>query len=153
MTLVIRLRRLGYRAAHTVLRAYWFIARPEVEGVKCILMRDGDMLLVRHTYGERAWDLPGGTVKRGEDARQTARREMQEELGVEIDDWRALGVVSSDAHHRRDRMHIFGAELDDHRLTLDLGEIAAVRWFSRAALPADMSEHVRRILARVDGGE
>ena len=41
------------------------------------------MLLVRHTYGPRAWDLPGGAIKRGEPPIDAARREMDEELGLD----------------------------------------------------------------------
>ena len=56
--------------------------------------RQRRVLLVRHTYGSRGWDLPGGSMKRGEAPVNAARREMHEELGVTIDDWRSLGLVS-----------------------------------------------------------
>lgn len=151
MSLPIALRRLAYRSAYVALRGYWFVRRPQVEGVKCVLTRGEDVLLVRHTYGKPRWDLPGGTLKRGEDPEHAARREMREELGVEIDDWRSLGAVCSNADYRRDRMHCFRAELDDAPLTVDLGEIASVHWFGRGALPPNLNDHVRQILARVNG--
>jgi 8-oxo-dGTP diphosphatase len=144
------LRRLAYRGAHTALRGYWFVRRPQVEGVKCVLTSREQVLLVRHTYGRRDWDFPGGAVKRGEPPATAAQREMHEELGIDIDDWISLGPVFATAYHRRDRMHCFQAELDDPRLTVDGGELAAVGWFRRASLPPDLNGNVPQILARAE---
>jgi 8-oxo-dGTP pyrophosphatase MutT (NUDIX family) len=147
--LSIRLRRYGYRLAHALLRVWWFLARPSVSGVKCVLT-DGDrVLLVRHTYGPRKWDLPGGTTKRDEQPRQTARREIAEELGLSLDGWSDLGAISGRLEHRRDTMHLFTAELSDPHLTLDLGEIEQVEWFRRDQLPPDLGRYVRIILDNV----
>jgi 8-oxo-dGTP pyrophosphatase MutT (NUDIX family) len=151
VTVPIGLRRLAYRGAHTALRAYWFVRRPRVEGVKCVLTSGQQVLLVRHTYGRRDWDLPGGAVKRGEPPLSAAQREMHEELGIDIGDWVSLGPVLASAYHRRDRMHCFQAELDDEDLTVDRGELAAVKWFERAELPPDLNGNVPQILARVGG--
>jgi 8-oxo-dGTP pyrophosphatase MutT (NUDIX family) len=146
--LAVALRRPAYRLAYTVLRAYWYIVRPSVVGVKCVLT-DGDrVLLVRHTYGAAEWLLPGGSVKRGEDPFAAARREMHEELGIESDGWTALGVQTGRLHYRRDTIHCFHAEVGDRRLDIDRGEIAAVRWFHRDELPADLGGYVLPILAR-----
>ena len=74
-------------------------------GVKCVLT-DGDrVLLVRHTYGPREWDLPGGGVKRGERPATTARREMHEELGSKIDDLRDAGEVLAALNRSRATVH------------------------------------------------
>jgi 8-oxo-dGTP pyrophosphatase MutT (NUDIX family) len=147
--LTVPLRRLGYRAAYVALRGYWFLARPQTSGVKCVLT-DGDrVLLVRHTYGSRAWDLPGGSVKSGESPVDTARREMREELGVDLDGWRPLGELELAIDHRRDRVHCFQAELySPGELKLDLGELSAARWFDRGQLPK-VGPYTRRILALV----
>jgi 8-oxo-dGTP pyrophosphatase MutT (NUDIX family) len=143
--------RLGYRAAYTAMRAYWFVLRPEVSGVKCVLLNQGRVLLVRHTYGDPRWDLPGGSLKRGELPVDAARREMSEELGVEIEAWTSLGRLTSTMDHRHDTMHCFAAELPGEEVTMDPGELAAVSWFSRRELPLDLGWHVRRILARTAG--
>jgi 8-oxo-dGTP pyrophosphatase MutT (NUDIX family) len=150
VALPIGVRRLAYRSAHAALRGYWFVAHPDIDGVKCVLIRGDRILFVRHTYGHRGWDLPGGSVKRGEPPLTTAGREMEEELGVEIDDWRPLGVVTVYAYHRRDSMHVFQAELGDRPLTVDRGEIGALEFFHPDRLPADLAPHVPQILARVE---
>jgi 8-oxo-dGTP pyrophosphatase MutT (NUDIX family) len=149
MTPVVLARRLGYRTALALLRVWWFVRRPSLHGVKCVLT-DGDrVLLVRHTYGRRDWDLPGGSPKRGERFRDAARREMHEELGLTIDGWTDLGGIDALTYNRHDTLHVFHARIDAPRLTLDLGELAAAEWFTRDALPADRNPYVAAILERV----
>ena len=147
MPLPITVRRAGYRTAYNVLRVYWFVRRPEVRGVKCVLTRGEEVLLVRHTYGDRRWDLPGGRIKRDEPALNTARREMHAELGVRIEDWAPLGLVTGTAEFRRDRMQIFHAEINDGELLeIDRGELATTHWFPRRDLPRDVPKYVPQIL-------
>lgn len=149
--LPVPLLRLGYRSAYAAMRAWWFVRRPKLDGVKCVLTDGVCVLLVRHTYGNRDWDLPGGSLKHGEIPVDAARREVQEELGVQVEDWIPLGQVLTTMHHRRDTMHCFQAELHDSAITMDRGELSAVEWFPRRALPSDLGDHVRRILARIAG--
>ena len=151
MRLPIPVRRWGYRCAYSLLRVYWLLAHPEVRGVKCVLTNGDDVLLVRHTYGDREWDLPGGRIRRDEPPANTARREMHEELGVLIDDWAPLGEVSGTVDHRRDRMQCFEAEMRDGRIEIDRGELAVVDWFPRERLPDDLGRYVREILSRSSG--
>jgi 8-oxo-dGTP diphosphatase len=54
-------------------------------GAMAIIERpDGAVLLVRHSY-RRRWGVPGGLMKRGEHPEVGLRREVQEEVGVEVD--------------------------------------------------------------------
>jgi 8-oxo-dGTP pyrophosphatase MutT (NUDIX family) len=145
----VPIRRVGYRVAYAGLQVYWFLRRPEVRGVKCVITDNGRVLLVRHTYGPRGWDLPGGSMKRGEAPVNAARREMHEELGVSIDDWRSLGLVSASSNHRRDRLHCFQAEVSAPKIEIDRGELAAASWFHPGALPREVGRYTRPILARL----
>ncbi len=146
-SLPVGVRRACYRVAHRLLRVYWFLVRPTTDGAKCLLTIDDRVLLVRHTYGRSEWDLPGGTVRRGEPPAATARREMYEELGVMIHDWTLLGQIRSRVHHHPDRVHCFHAELDHDHLVVDAGEIAATGWFARDRLPPDTRPHARKIIS------
>jgi 8-oxo-dGTP pyrophosphatase MutT (NUDIX family) len=141
-------RRLAYRTAYSILRLIWLVRRPVTVGVKCLLVNDGRILLVRHTYGDRAWDLPGGMLKRHEQPLTAARREMREELGIEGASWTSLGAVQGTVHHRRDTIHCYRAELAAPGLTLDLGELATARWFARSELPPDLGHYVVSIVSR-----
>jgi ADP-ribose pyrophosphatase YjhB (NUDIX family) len=46
-----------------------------------LIVRDGKVLLARHSYVS-GWLLPGGGVARGEPAEQAILREMKEEIGL-----------------------------------------------------------------------
>jgi ADP-ribose pyrophosphatase YjhB (NUDIX family) len=149
MRVSVQVRRAAIRLAYAGLRTYWFLARPRLVGVKCVLIEGEDVLLVRHTYGNRAWDLPGGTVRRREVPRETARREMQEELGRRIEDWTALGELFVNTNHHDDNLHLFQARLEDRELDLNLTELAEAAWFPHDALPTDLGRYVLAVLRRV----
>lgn len=137
------------RCAYRGLRLYWFLARPLVVGVKCVVTHGDDVLLVRHTYGHREWDLPGGTVRRREQPVDAARREMGEELGRRIDEWVDLGELFVSTDHHLDNLHLFLARVGDRGVDINLSELAAAQWFPRRELPPDRGRYVLQILARV----
>lgn len=143
------IRRQGYRVAHRLLRSWWFIARPHVSGVKCALTDGNRVLLVRHTYGNQEWDLPGGGIRRGEKPVAAARREMEEELGVQLDNPRPLGTISLRAYRARDRIHCFHADIGPAELTIDEGELAEAAWFERDELPSEVGRYVHALLGRI----
>lgn len=147
MQLPVPIRRVAYRIAYRVLQVVWFVWRPEKSGVKCLATTQDRVLLVRHTYGRRSWDLPGGAVKRGEPPLDAARREMEEELGLGSAPWTAIGQIRGSVDHRRDTIHLFQAEVGAPILTVDEGEIAATHWFGRTDLPEDLSPYVKPVLA------
>jgi 8-oxo-dGTP diphosphatase len=148
MTLSLRARRVAINFAYVGLRVYWFLLRPKVVGVKCVVVHDDRVLLVRHTYGHRYWDLPGGTVRRREVPIDAARREMHEELGRRIEDWQELGVLYVTTDHHRDNLHMFQAHIPDPHLDIDLTELADASWFRRDQLPSDIGRFVGKILVR-----
>jgi 8-oxo-dGTP pyrophosphatase MutT (NUDIX family) len=148
MQLPVAVRRPIYRVAYRVLQVIWFVTRPDKGGVKCVLTHQSRVLLVRHTYGRRAWDLPGGAMKRGEPPLSAARREMREELGVDDAVWNSLGALHATLDHRNDTLHLFQAELGSPAVAIDRGELSIARWFEHDRLPADLAPYVVPILAR-----
>ena len=151
MWLPVPVRRIFYRVAYSILRVVWFVLRPQQLGVKCVLTHQDRILFVRHTYGRRCWDLPGGVIKRGEAPPQAARREMHEELGIETTQWTDLGQVRGRVDHRRDTIHCFQAELAAPAITIDRGELQQARWFPRAEPPHELGPYARQILAHTQG--
>ncbi len=139
-------RRLAYRCAYRSLQLLWFVRRPQKRGVKCVLTDADRILLVRHTYGRRWWDLPGGAVKRGEPPLSAARREMREELGIQAADWYSAGELRGSQDFRHDTIYCFRAELSAPAVDPDEGELAAARWFARSELPSELGPYVLPIV-------
>ena len=147
--LPVPLARLGHRAAFRVARVWWFVARPRVVGVKFVL-RDGDrVLLVRHAYGDRrVWEVPGGHARPGEDPALAARREAHEELGVDLADWRAAGVLGARTDHKRETIHVFVARRPPGAgVRFAQAELEEARWVREAAPPAPLGEVSAQALA------
>ena len=90
--LPIPARRRVFRVGYFALQCGGMIRRPHTAGVKVVLRRGDDVLLVRHTYGRRSeWDLPGGFLNEDEDPQDAALREIGEELGLRAQRPVALG--------------------------------------------------------------
>jgi ADP-ribose pyrophosphatase YjhB (NUDIX family) len=145
-------RRAAYRAAHALLVVWWALRRPHTQGVKCVITRaGGDVLLVRHTYGDRReWQLPGGGLRRGEAPEAAARRETQEELGITGRTWVSLGTATlTGPRTRSTTLHAFHTT-HDGPLTADPGELAEARWFALTALPQRRGPDVGPLVARVE---
>jgi ADP-ribose pyrophosphatase YjhB (NUDIX family) len=77
--------RVVYLAGYRAMRVWWFVRRPSVRGAHVAVWHDGHLLLIRNSYrtGEA---LPCGRVERGETPRAAARRELREEVGIEVDE-------------------------------------------------------------------
>jgi 8-oxo-dGTP pyrophosphatase MutT (NUDIX family) len=150
--LPVPVRRAGFRVAHALLRVYWLIARPHTHGVKCVVREGDDVIFVRHTYGDRgAWELPGGGVRRNEAPRETAAREMREELGVDLADWRPLGSIVVRRHGKRTTISCFEGRAADRSIVVDEGELREVRWCRVDRVPEPLGEDARMILDELLG--
>lgn len=64
------------------------------QSVSAVCIRDGKVLLGRHTYGAGNGKLiiPGGYVENGESPQEAVRREYLEETGVVIEPQELIGV-------------------------------------------------------------
>ena len=144
-----RARTAGYRLALLLLRGWWVVRRPRSSGVRCVVRHRGKILLVRHTYGDRRWMLPGGRVRRGEDPAATARREIYQELGVSCQRWELRGCLEprdgywrrapTDGFRRHSTFYLQGS-VESSAVAPRPGEISEARWFDAGALPADRSD-------------
>jgi ADP-ribose pyrophosphatase YjhB (NUDIX family) len=75
-------------------------------GAACAIFdSDGRVLLVRHTYGRRNWELPGGGSEAGETPDETARRELLEETGLHAELDRLTGVYYEPDHDAGPMLH------------------------------------------------
>ncbi len=126
-------RRLPTLARRWIVRT---IAPSFTVGAMAIIEReDGAVLLVRHTYRKR-WGVPGGLLKRGEHPEVALRREVVEEVGVEVDLLGEPAVVVDPDPQRVDL--VFRGRLRDPAAEPrpSSPEILEARWF----LPDDLPE-------------
>ena len=59
---------------------------------------DGKVILLKNERGE--WDLPGGKLGRREEVQVALHREMQEELGIEVQVHQLLDVFRARIHRQ-----------------------------------------------------
>jgi len=116
------------------------IRRRMVIGARLVLMQDGRVLLLRHTYMP-GWHFPGGGVEPGETAADCARREGLEETGFEAGpDLRLHGLfLKVSEATNRDHVAVYvsreGRKRHEFRAN---GEIAAIGWFAPDGLPVEI---------------
>ncbi|MGB3806501.1 MAG: NUDIX domain-containing protein [Erythrobacter sp.] len=107
-----------------------------LEGVSVIITDDQDrLLLLRHSYGPKVWALPGGGLDRGEDPVEAARREMREELQIELDQVQSLGTLEESLSGARHTAHLFSARASSPPVP-DMREIVEARFFALEAMPS-----------------
>jgi|GEM_PF-209690 len=133
------------KTAYGITRVYRFFVRPVSVAVKIMFVRDGRILLVRHTYRPGLF-LPGGSVKRGETIEQAARREAAEEVGARIERLALFGLYSGIRRIDNDHIAVFVAE------GFELGrpkgfEIEAAEFHDMKALPAETARPAAKRIA------
>jgi 8-oxo-dGTP pyrophosphatase MutT (NUDIX family) len=141
-----RVKRWGYRLALAGLHVWWALAHPRSRGVRCVILRGDRVLLVKQTYGDRSsWVIPGGRVKRSESPIDAARREMSEELGLELVGPRVVGRFLERGGGRRETLFCVLAEAGAGSPQLNLAELRDAGWFHFAGLPEEADWRTRRL--------
>lgn len=140
------------RTAYQLLRVQWRVTRPIFVGVRMLLVRDSQVLLVRHTYQDY-WYFPGGAVKKGEMSLAAAKREAHEEAGaICLTEPTLLGVYCSFAEGKSDHIMTFVCTDFTLEQRLDRWEIADCRFFPLDKLPSDLSPACARRLTEYLAG-
>jgi 8-oxo-dGTP pyrophosphatase MutT (NUDIX family) len=129
---------------YKIYRLQWIVTRPITLGVRILLVKDGQILLVKPTY-QNGWYLVGGGVKRSETPEQAARREAKEEVGAELGRLELLGIYSLFYESKNDHITVFTCTDFTYTGKTDF-EIEKCRLFPFDSLPADIAPgHERRI--------
>jgi ADP-ribose pyrophosphatase YjhB (NUDIX family) len=138
---------VGYRAA----LVWWFVRRPQQRGAYVAVWHADELLMIRNSY-KRGETFPCGGVARGESPLEAARRELREEVGIDVtlDRLVPTELICFQNEYKRDEAHFFELRLDSRpKLQLDHREVVAAEFvptrglFERPLVPA-----VRRYLER-----
>ena len=145
--------RYFYKLAYLLLRLYWRLVKPITIGVRLLMIQDGAVVLVKHTY-DAGWHMPGGGLKRGETLEAAVRREAAEETGAILEHLSLLGIYSSFYQAKSDHVAVFVSEKFTLTKRQDRAEIEQVGVFPLDNLPPQASEGTKRRIAeyRQQGG-
>jgi 8-oxo-dGTP pyrophosphatase MutT (NUDIX family) len=105
----------------------------ETIGVNVAIFRAGEILLTQRK-DFHVWCMPGGHIEPGETFPQAARREVQEETGIDVRVSRLVGIYSRPrwgAYH----IVVFVADVVGGGQVRQPGEVIDMRFFGRDQLP------------------
>lgn len=110
---------------------------------------EGEILFIQSWLSRGEWGLPGGGLDKGEDAVHAAAREVEEEVGIELEprSLRSLFIIKFAGHDEI----VFLATAQKSDLSNELPnkyEIKNAAWFPMSGLP-QLEPLPRRIINRV----
>lgn len=134
--------RIAYRLRHR----WRQLRRTPIAGVNVIVTDlQGAVLLLRHSYGPDHWHLPGGGIDRSESPEDAARRELAEELAIEVGRLKEIGRLEGEISGSPHTLYVFTVTTD-RRPRPDRREVIEARLFPSHSLPYPMAESARRAL-------
>lgn len=138
------LKRWGVRFTQT---------RFTVTAAAIITNSEGRVLLLHHRFRPGSgWGIPGGFIERGEQPDEALRRELREEVGLEIED---LSLFKTRAFRKTRQVEILfrcRARGETEQLSF---EIKRLVWFDPHELPKELPREQAELikLAVADGAE
>ena len=79
-------------------------------GVGILFVKDNQVLLIeqyRYPYEETVIEIPAGKIEKGEDIRNTAIRELEEETGYYTEELKYLGAIYPSCGYTNEIIHLF----------------------------------------------
>jgi ADP-ribose pyrophosphatase YjhB (NUDIX family) len=119
--------------------------------VGAVIIRSGKVLLIQRAYEpyKHYWDFPGGFLEAGESAEEGLKRELAEELKIDVKIRRALGIYP-DTYGPGGvaTLNIYYlCKILTGKISPNQAEVAAARWFSPDKLPAKLAfGHVKLVI-------
>jgi ADP-ribose pyrophosphatase YjhB (NUDIX family) len=107
---------------------------------------DGRILLLEHVFrADNGWGVPGGFLSRGEQPEAGLRRELREEIGIEIED---VEILFARTLPRPRQIEIYFRARSIGEPEPCSFEIITARWFALDDLPSKLPRDQRRLIER-----
>ncbi len=107
---------------------------------------NGRVLLLDHVFRpESGWGIPGGFLNRGEQPEAGLRRELREEVGLELD---SVELLSTRSLHRPGQIEIYFRAKAIGAPHPRSFEIKRAEWFPLDALPEELPKDQRQLIQR-----
>ncbi|MBX3521344.1 MAG: NUDIX domain-containing protein [Xanthobacteraceae bacterium] len=134
------------------LHLYWRMKRGMTLGVRGAVLRNGEVMLVRHGY-VKGWHLPGGGVEPGETFEQALAKELMEEANVRVLGAPVLHALFQNMNaSSRDHVAVYVVREFEYGGPLPPSfEIQEAKFFPLDALPEETTQSTRRRLAEIAG--
>lgn len=105
---------------------------------------EGRILLLDHVFRpDSGWGIPGGFLTKGEQPEAALRRELKEEIGIEVE---AVELLFARTLPRPRQIEFYFRARAIGRPEPCSFEIRSAGWFSVDDLPAELSEDQRRLI-------
>ncbi|MEN3326142.1 MAG: hypothetical protein V7638_949 [Acidobacteriota bacterium] len=126
-------------------------ARFTVTAGAVIFNDTGEVLLLKHRFrAGSGWGLPGGFMEAGEQPIDALRRELREEIGLEVDDVKILAVRSFKKPKQVEVLFRARANAQVRSQTI---EVERAEWFAIDALPKGLPRDQRSYIDRAAKSE
>ena len=120
---------------------------PKKDRTRVIVQNNnGQVLVIKNYFSRQQWALPGGGIKRGESFEQAARREVLEELGVEIGHLRYVGRVKTYEAYRPFMVRVYSGVIEKEAEPRCNFEIMDWRWMRSEDLPKEYRNLVKKVV-------
>ena len=132
-----RIRRWSMRATQ---------ARFTVTAGALIFNDRGEVLLLKHRFRTGSgWGIPGGFLEIGEQPEEALRRELREEVGLELEKVEIFTARSFDKPRQVEILFCCRANTEVKPRTI---EVERAEWFSVQSLPAGLPRDQRLLIER-----